>query len=475
MRPHVLALALSFALAALVPASARAADPAAEDSLGGTRVFLTTFSVQTPAGQWKTSLDIPNDVVDFEQEKLGAVRLLTGHAQGSSDIKVYGAHVLLGAWALTEDGVAADWFDAEERTMRTEGEARGLYRIKEIARDTLWLEGRRLHVMRYVIQMNVMRSGQGRIDAALYLWFPPDHRLTHRFYGFHVSEATRGFARPVVERIQPVIRSFRLERPEPLDDPAHALLLASALGDTARVVALVRAGGDVNTGTNHGTPLVLAAAGRRAATVDWLLAHGADPRLGSRPALMTPLMAAAAAADRPITLALLEHGAAPDQRSADSTTALQLAAVSPDPGVVRLLVERGAAVDAGDDAGLTPLMLAARQGRDSTVAYLLEKGAAVNGASRLGWTALQLACEGPHPRVVALLLSKGADPNLNTRNGWSALMTAARKQDLESVRALIRAGADVNARNVTGVTPMRLAKEGASKEIRAALKEAGAK
>jgi len=469
MRPH--ALALLPALAALGPISSRAATTTVEDSLGGPRVFLASFSVQTPAGNWTTKLDVENDRVSFEQEKLGAVRFLTGFAQGSSGISVFSDRFGPSRWALDEAAAAAVSFDDEERTMRTQGVARGLYQIKQITRDTTWIGDRRFHVLSYVNQ-----AGQAKIQAALYLWFPPDYPLTHRCYGFHISEATRGiYAKAVVERILPVIRSFRLESPEPLDDPVHQLLLACARGDTARAGALVRAGGDVNARLEHGTPLVLAAAGRKARMVDWLLAHGADPQLGMQTSDLTALMGAAAAADHDIVLTLLDHGAPADQRSADSTTALMLAAETPGPDIVRLLVEHGASVDARDDAGVTALMLAAGQGREPTVAYLLDKGAAVNGAMRLGWTALHRAAEAPHPRVVALLLAKGADPNLASRNGWTALMSAVREQDVESVRALIGAGAAVNARSALGTTPARLAKDGKSSEIRTLLKQAGAK
>lgn len=248
-------------------------------------------------------------------------------------------------------------------------------------------------------------------------------------------------------------------------DGRSALVLATFSGhpDTAR--ALVDAGADVNADGAGYTPLHAAALRGDLATVQALLARGADPdrslakgspvrRFGSQWALSTPmtggtpLMVAAIYLELDIMRALLAAGASPDVALADGTTPLLAAAGisvehearpsdlerwnmvdSDNPPVprdkaevidaVRLLVDAGAAVNHANDAGDTALHAAAASGHTPLIQLLADAGATLDVKNASGQTPLDLALpRAPqagrgggtpgHPEAEALLRKLGA-------------------------------------------------------------------
>ena len=120
-------------------------------------------------------------------------------------------------------------------------------------------------------------------------------------------------------------------RPDTLFDAVNA-------GDTARVMALVNQGADVNQLGLFGTPLHLAAAKGYRGIAGVLIDAGADVEARGDPVNATPLHAAA-----------LTNNAA----------------------VAEFLLERGAVVDSRDDEGRTPLLVAASFGNAEVAAVLL--------------------------------------------------------------------------------------------------------
>jgi cytohesin len=138
----------------------------------------------------------------------------------------------------------------------------------------------------------------------------------------------------------------------------------------------------------------------KTATVQWLVAHGADPN------------------------ANLFSG---------SAHAIKLGARRASPAMLRLLLDHGAPV-----RGVRALAHAAELGCADAVALLLERGADANEmadsallpdaerAEGVG-TALHAAARGGHARVVALLLAHGAERRVRDPRGQTAREVAAER------------------------------------------------
>jgi len=151
-----------------------------------------------------------------------------------------------------------------------------------------------------------------------------------------------------------------------------------------------------------------------------LLARGADPNaILKTPALQrahtpgepalntgtTPLMRAAKNGDAAAIRLLLEHGADPNARQKNGTTALMLAAgLGRGTGAftkdyateaelleaVKVLIAAGADVNAVDDGGETPLHFGA-QASDDIVTFLADRGAKLNVKDNKGRTPVEMA------------------------------------------------------------------------------------
>ena len=207
----------------------------------------------------------------------------------------------------------------------------------------------------------------------------------------------------------------------------------------------VAAGAATDAAGQEGPSLVDAVAAQDAATVETLLAGGADVN-ARRPDGATALMWAAHWDDLALAARLLEAGADPDAGDDHGVTPLERAAENASLAMVELLLDGGADAGAARTSGLTPLMTAARTGDAAIVEALLDRGADVNAVTaETRSTALMWALAAPHHDVARLLLARGADPTRETSAGFTTLMFAARNGDVAMGRALVEAGVDVNA------------------------------
>ena len=304
-------------------------------------------------------------------------------------------------------------------------------------------------------------------------------------------------------------------------DGTTALHWAAYKGHVETARLLLGAGADVEATNRYGvTPLALAAGRGSAAIVEALLDAGADPNT-TLPEGETVLMTAARTGNVDVLRLLLARGA--DLRTRESwrgQTALHWAAAENHPAAVHALIELGAAVDERSTAGWSALLYAARAGKAEAVSALLEAGADVNDTIRplaaedagenvrrdptVGTSALVLAVMNGHFSLAQYLVERGADPNAADQ-GWTALHQLAytrrpnsgkgmppvvlldRVDTLAFARFLLDNGADPNARqterfnnrernnlNRVGATPYLLAAKHADPPLMRLLAEYGA-
>jgi ankyrin repeat protein len=214
------------------------------------------------------------------------------------------------------------------------------------------------------------------------------------------------------------------------DTGQTAMIIASTMGRTDVVEALLDKGGDPNIrDSNSFTALHSAVrdseygedrAQRAAAvaTVKVLLAHGADPnaRLNQKKQTVRTLNEIAFQGATPVALAaevnsldaikaLVAGGADPNIPTEQGTTPLMLSAGagtdvqrarSPEERAIavdtaRFLVDHGADVNAVGQFGWTPLHAAAYQGLDDVIAFLASKGAKLDAMDKLGQTPLSIS------------------------------------------------------------------------------------
>lgn len=240
------------------------------------------------------------------------------------------------------------------------------------------------------------------------------------------------------------------------------LMLASQLGQTERVRALLEAGAGVEDASKHGgTALMLASLNGHAACVRAIVAAGADVDRVDEYG-QTALMQASHYGCGECVRALLEARAAVDRTNAHGGTALMLASHGGHGECVAALLGGGAAVDRVEERGMSALMLAALKGRTECVRALLEAGADVLRADSACASALE------HGKgelgVVQLLCAYGArratllehDPELEgvpercaawlrATSRWSSPLHYLELLPPSRVRALVAAGADLDA------------------------------
>lgn len=220
----------------------------------------------------------------------------------------------------------------------------------------------------------------------------------------------------------------------------------AAAGNDAMLRLLLAHGARANTVYDilSRTALMDAAENHHLATIDLLLAHGANINECSR--FGTALTFAAAKGDLSLVRFLVSRGADVNARDAYGTV-LEDAVEHPD--VVRFLARHGAKVDLAGKWDTTPLMIAARDGNLASVNILLQHGANVNYISEYQeQTPLELAAEKGQVKVVKTLLRWGAKVNLRSKQeedgieiSTTALQKATKAGQTEVVRLLKRAGA----------------------------------
>ncbi|WP_411833777.1 ankyrin repeat domain-containing protein [Pseudoxanthomonas mexicana] len=257
----------------------------------------------------------------------------------------------------------------------------------------------------------------------------------------------------------------------PSDLPAAAMA-----GDAGAVRRLLDLGFAVDAQDAQGcTALLRAAGGGHRATVDLLLAHGADPQHAANTGA-TPLSAAVSMRQGEIVDALLAAGAQIEQRLPGGVTVLMLAAALGLPDIAARLLTAGADVHAGDAQGLTPLHCAALYGftaRDrprllALLDTLLLSGAESERLAAGAVTPLLLllgaraepgtACD---EQVVLAglerLLDEEALLDVRDPRGFGPLHLASLHGLLAVVQRLLRAGADPDLRDALNRSPRDIA------------------
>jgi len=284
-----------------------------------------------------------------------------------------------------------------------------------------------------------------------------------------------------------------------LDD---ALILAASNGDAVKVRESLAAGADPHTASRAGvTPLLAAAYGGNADAVKALVEAGAHVNevpngfrawtwTGAKlPISRQPLAQAASVGDTALIIAarlghaavvdyLLGHGADPKLANPHTDTPLSVAAEQGHAKIVALILAKGVDPDEGrqsipsfsgramvgrkNEDHNTPLIKAAQGGHNDAVRVLLEAKADSNIRGFAGKTALYWAVERGYADVVALLLERHADPDVKSDAGLSPLMEAAKNGRVDIVKALIASNAAVDAREGGDILPGTLDTSGAA-------------
>lgn len=245
------------------------------------------------------------------------------------------------------------------------------------------------------------------------------------------------------------------------------LLFSAQRGDLPTTTLFLNAGVDVNEAAANGmTALVLGVAGNHISYAQFLLDHGANPKLGPG---YTPLHLAAAtegyiegaeeregnenpvlwgAQKKAFIESLIAHGAdvnakatrAPRGTGTAGATAFFLAAWAGDPDTMRQLVDHGADPNLATPQGITALMVASGILREAggpnvpearalaAVKLCVELGNNVTAVNKShGDTALHgAAYRGMHggAQITQFLIEHGADVNVVNKRGWTPLMVA---------------------------------------------------
>lgn len=266
------------------------------------------------------------------------------------------------------------------------------------------------------------------------------------------------------------------------DDPPRPqggftpLLYAAMAGDLDTVRLLVAAGADVNDVAPDGvTPLVLTLtrgieeglwrlpAGRHEDIAVFLLEQGADPNLAS--VGYTALHVASATGQMAAVMALIEHGADPNDTQLTMPKRLMDALIPGDGYLTTGWVSQ---------IGSTPFMLAAKSVDVPMMRLLLERGADPLLRAKGGANALMLAAglakrhatdvgyfiwnEDRAIEAIKLAIASGLDISAATEHGETALHGATRHAAHDVIRFLVDQGADLNAVTTwNDQTPLRLA------------------
>lgn len=231
---------------------------------------------------------------------------------------------------------------------------------------------------------------------------------------------------------------------------ASPVTVASEHGDYNIMLALIEAGGDVESPNQEDQTLLMAVARTgNTATAKLLLEHGANVQRREKWGDQTALMWAASQQQPAMIKLLLEHGADVNGRGRDHDWPRW---ITSEP--------RNKPLDQG---GYTPLLYAAREGCVECVAALLDGGAEINLPDLWGQTPLLLALLNMHYDTAEVLIAHGAD--IQRWDWWGRtplynaidlhLLTSSSRGDLPSTdkltaldiaRTLLEQGANVDMR-----------------------------
>jgi serine/threonine-protein phosphatase 6 regulatory ankyrin repeat subunit B len=248
---------------------------------------------------------------------------------------------------------------------------------------------------------------------------------------------------------------------------------AGMSGDVKMMALLLAAKANPNTKGQGGcTALYWACWQLHDQAVQYLLDHGADPRLESDSssnavmALLSSLRDARPGKDlkpeerrahqKRILVALLDHGADPNQRSwGPGYTPIYAA----EGELAELLLARGAKLDVTDDKGNTPLHYAALSERLELARFLFKHHVALEARNKADETPLHSACGSLSPKADFLKHLLDQKPNLNALDsqGRTPLLRAAERGSVVAATLLLERGADVSARDKEGATALHYA------------------
>ncbi len=260
------------------------------------------------------------------------------------------------------------------------------------------------------------------------------------------------------------------------DGRGQGLVWAARTGRLATVEALIAQGADVNMVAPSGTPLQVACALGHLEVAERLLRAGADPDAGS--SISTPLLSALDGGHDRLALALLGAGANPRHTPRfGRLPPLVLAAEQGRDEVLQALLEAGADPDEPgplktDRVKAPPLLAAILGGHARAVRRLLAAGALVDKRDSQGRAAFELA----NTELRALLAEFGVTSE--RRTPAEQLLLAAQQGEAATLRSLLDDGAPIEARDqrraTQGWTPLMLAARGGHREAVQTLLHAGA-
>ena len=266
-------------------------------------------------------------------------------------------------------------------------------------------------------------------------------------------------------------------------------------GDIKAFDAFLQRGLDVNVDLgNYDFPLYLAVDNNQAATVKFLLDHGADP---SRKTSWgdTPIKRACWRGWKEIADLLIHAGAEQNDlfyaagmgevAGLEARDKKQPVTSEDAKGAISFSVASGhqatfdwlwAKLEPLDDKRKNALFadLCKKAGTWGQLKLLLRLEELGADPAKFGGAALQAAAVWNHPDVVKHLLERGISPDTQP-SGWSSLLrNAAGHGHLEIVRLLLAHGADINAKDSQAFTPLSWAAHEGQEEVCRVLIEHGA-
>lgn len=239
--------------------------------------------------------------------------------------------------------------------------------------------------------------------------------------------------------------------PNKVQDTGYTRLQRAIVqNDLASVVALIKAGADVNLrGNLMYPPLHLALDKDRHNIAVALIQHGADVNLQDAGG-KTPLHRAVMQSQETFVRTLLKLGADPNLKDDQGKTPLHVVATA-QPDLIDLLVKSGANPNAQDKDGNTPLHLFLA--RAAMVEHLLKNGADPNLKNDFGVSPYMMMLEEErvrdYPKVLQQMLAFKADVGSTNQLGETILHMAARLELGETFNNVLP-NCEICARDVNG-------------------------